>query len=164
MESAFAAVNGLKFFYKSPVEDGKDMQLPDLKGKSQLLEFAERLDSLRSVILQLITPWIKEHARQNLPNLVVGCDDCETIDDFLAAIKNRPCGKEARAMFWVVCHTGWGKTYAVMIEVQVMKILCLVCGTDTLIDGTKVKQRRSSGALKSMANRKRQLMNNDKFR
>ena len=143
--------------------DGKDMQLPDLNGKSQLLEFAERSDSLRSVI-QLITPRIKECARQNLPNLVVGCDDCETIDDFLAASKNRPHGKEARAMFWVVCHTGWGKTYAVMIEVQVMKILCLVYGTDTLIDSTKVKQRRSSGSLKIMANRKRQLTNNNKFR
>ena len=67
-------------------------------------------------------------------------------------------------MFWVVCHTGWGKTFAVMIEAQVMKILCLVHGTDTLIDGTKVKQRRNSGALKSMANRKGQLANNDKFR
>ena len=108
LENAFGAVNGLKFFYKLPVEDGKDMQLPDLKGKSQLLELAERSDSLWSVILQLIALRIKEHARQNLPNPVVGHDDCETIDDFLAAIENRPHGKEARAMFWVVCHTGWG--------------------------------------------------------
>ena len=87
LENAFGAVDGLKFFHKLPVEDGKDMQLPDLKGRSQLLEFVERADSLRSVILQRITPQIKEHARQNLPNLVVGCDDCETIDDVLAAIK-----------------------------------------------------------------------------
>ena len=95
LENAFSAVNGLKFFCKSPVEDRRDMQLPDLKGKSQLLEFAERLDSLQSVILQLIAPQIKEHARQNLPNLVVGHDNCETINDFLAAIKNRPHRKEA---------------------------------------------------------------------
>ena len=95
---------------------------------------------------------------------MVGHDNCETINDFLAAIKNRPCGKEARAMFWVVCHTGWGKTFAVMIEVQAMKTLGLVCGTDTLIDGTKVKQRRSSGSLRIMTNRKRQLVNNNKFR
>ena len=50
-----------------------------------------------------------------------------------------------------------------MIEAQVMKILCLVHGTDTLIDGTKVKQRRSSSSLRIMTNRKRQLVNNDKF-
>ena len=51
-----------------------------------------------------------------------------------------------------------------MIEVQVMKILCLVHGPDTLINSTKVKQRRRSGSLKIMANRKRQLVNNNKFR
>jgi len=156
----FGALGGAKLFYKGVGEP----QMPDLApGRDALLDFGERIDVFRSIILKMITPRLKAFVAHNCPKLVVGYDDCKTFDDYLSAIKIRPYGKKARAMWWMVCHTVWGKTCSHMIEKDIMDILWLEY-SEQLVTGEKTKQRRNGGSIRLLTSRKRQLCIVDPFR
>ena len=170
LQARFAVSGGRQFFYKSRhTDESRPVPLPALEeGVSPLEDFAKRYEALRRMLVKMMTPRLKEYFRQNCYKLIrkgglKRYENCRSMDDFLRAFKHGEYGKEARAMYFVVCFEIWMKTGLGKIEEKVMEILGLVY-KKSLCDGSKLLTNRGSGSVKNLGSRIKKTICNDNMR
>ncbi len=153
---------GRKLFYKD-AGDGDD-GIPRLEdGVSPLEDLSERMKAFRAFILDLAVPRLKEMFRVRAAVYKHGFPDVHSLEDYILLYRTGTYGNEMRGLVHYLSNQLWGTECMGHLEKIIMDKAKLKY-KNTLVNGDKVKTRRTHGSIKKMLVRFKQTMFVDRFR